>query len=370
MRIIHSAALLRPPAGILNQMKWEQQAAHRLGATWTVKLFCPAGSVDIDEIIFESKYVKKYKVKNALQKLRDWVSLRWEYHRWLKAQEDLVDAYVLRYYVHDPFQLLFVKTSKKPVFFVHHTLEGPELGMSNQLPARVRAFLDWVLAGATIRASAGIIGVTKEIIQYEKIRSGELNKFSHLYPNGIIFNDLELAEDKRGSVPEIIFVASYFSSWHGLDVLLAAISAVDTNFVLHLVGDLSDIDFESAKKDSRVILHGQKDQREIKEIASTCWGGLSSFALDRKKMKEACTLKVREYLMMGLPVYAGYEEVLPADFPFFKKGKPSVIEIVEFFQSCRESSRKEIAQSASAYIDKKSLLASAIAALERCDGRR
>lgn len=369
MKIIHSAALLRPPSGILNQMKWEQEAAYQLGADWRVKMFCPAGAVVENEIISESIYVKKTAKKSKLKTLLDWIILRWEYHRWLKKQEDLVDAYVLRYYVHDPFQLLFVKSSKKPVFFVHHTLEGPELSMSGGLGARIRSSLEGVLAGATIRAASGIIGVTKEIVEYEKRRGGDGNKFSCLYPNGIMFNDSGLADDHRHDLPEILFVASYFSSWHGLDILLDAMKRVEKSFILHLVGDLSVADLEIAQADSRVILHGKKSQAEIREISAGCWGGLSSFALDRKKMREACTLKVREYLMMGLPVYAGHEEVLPQDFFFFKNGKPSILEILDFFESCRRSSRSEIAHSASAHIDKQVLLASVINSLGGGNGR-
>ncbi len=41
-----------------------------------------------------------------------------------------------------------------------------------------------------------------------------------VYPNGILYSDGDDAlVDRRGDRPEIIFVASYFFDWHGLDAL-------------------------------------------------------------------------------------------------------------------------------------------------------
>ena len=355
MKVLHSAALLDPPSGILNQMRWEQQVADEAGIDWQVKMYCPSGAVGLEKIIHESTNVSANNTKNKFGKAWAWLKLRWGYHRWLKSQEDNFDIFLLRYYVHDPFQLLFLRSCKKPVYLVHHTLEGPELAMSGGMKDKLRSFLDDLLAGPSIRAAYGIVGVTNEIIEYERGRAGQINKQSFLYPNGIVFEN-NVVDDNRGEIPEILFVASGFASWHGLDLLLAEMKKSEAKFILHLVGDIFEADMESAKSDSRVVIHGRKSHSEIKILAAQCWGGVSCFGLHRVNMKEACTLKVREYLMLGMPVYAGYIEVLPDDFPFYKCGDVSIDKILSFFEKYRDLSRNEISEKSKFYIDKKQLL--------------
>lgn len=356
MRILHSAALLSPPSGILNQMRWEQQVSDELGIDWQVKMFCPAGSVSSEKIIQESRSTKTGEMRSKFGKAWAWLKLRREYHRWLKSQEDKFDAFLLRYYVHDPFQLLFLKSCKKPVYLVHHTLEGPELAMSGSKRDRFRSFLDDLLAKPSIKAAYGIVGVTNEIIEYERARANQAAKLSFLYPNGIVFDPADVAIDNRKDIPELLFVASAFASWHGLDLLLAEIKKTQAKFILHLIGDVFEEDIQSAKSDSRVIIHGRKNQSEIKALAAKCWGGVSCFGLHRVNMKEACTLKVREYLMLGIPVYAGHMEVLPKDFPFFKYGDVDINKILDFFKQHRNLSRIEISKKSEQHIDKKRLL--------------
>ncbi|MFX8895379.1 glycosyltransferase family 1 protein, partial [Acinetobacter baumannii] len=86
------------------------------------------------------------------------------------------------------------------------------------------------------------------------------------------------------------------------------------DFILHIVGDVSVEDELLAKKDSRVILHGPLTNIEISQLMSKMWIGLASFGLFRKRMKEACTLKVREYLNYGLPIYSGHKDIFPEEF--------------------------------------------------------
>ncbi len=84
MKIVHSAALLTPPAGIINQMAWEQEAAHQLELDWQVRVFCPADSMHHPgEVIRFSAKIKHGNGK--IRKAINWVALRWEYHRWLKS---------------------------------------------------------------------------------------------------------------------------------------------------------------------------------------------------------------------------------------------------------------------------------------------
>ena len=125
---------------------------------------------------------------------------------------------------------------------------------------------------------------------------------------------------------------------------------------MHLVGELSSTDKIIAEMDSRVILHGPKGIEDIRQIASSCWLGLSSFALSRKDMQEACPLKVREYLMMGLPVFGTHKDVFPEAFEFYKNSRLSISDILIFSLETRAASREEVAAAARKYIDKVAIL--------------
>lgn len=352
MKVLHSAALLRPPSGIANQMRWEYEVANELGLDWDTKLYCPNGWLKSEGFIEQSPDVKAG--NPYASKLLDWLKFRFGYYQWLMSKQGAYDLFLLRYYVHDPFQLAFVRCIKKPVFFVHHTLEEPELAQPRTLSSKFRASLEHHLGPLTLRHAAGIIGVTQEIIDYEISRSRSSDKPTFVYPNGINLKQ-EPVSDNRGNVPELLFVASGFSAWHGLDLLLDSVELSNMMFKLHLVGRVNEPDLGRAKQDPRIVLHGNLASNEIRSIAERCWVGLSSFALYRQSMQEACTLKVREYLMMGLPVYSGHKDSgLSHDFYFV--GDPCIEKILAFAQEVRNASREQINSMSFSYISKKALL--------------
>lgn len=354
MKVLHAAALLSPPSGIVSQMEWEQLAASKVGIEWRVRMFCSKGSCVQSAIAHHSRWLGEKK-NNAFWKAYAWFLLRIEYHRWLYSLAGEYDAFVLRYYVHDPFQLLFILLCKRPVYLVHHTLEVPELAMGGGYLGRLRSALDSLIGKYAIKKSAGTIAVTQEILDYERMRAQVGIRKEFLYPNGVFF-DQSPVFDSRTKVPELLFVAGHFASWHGLDLLLDDISSSSDQFVLHLIGDLSEDDHARASVDKRIVLHGRLAADAIRKVAESCSLGLSSFALDRKGMTEACTLKVREYLVMGLPVYAGHKEVFPASFEFYRNGLISLPDILEFSRSVSSASREKVAAAAKPYIDKATLL--------------
>ncbi|MGE8359085.1 hypothetical protein [Pseudomonas sp.] len=354
MKVLHAAALLSPPSGIVSQMEWEQLAASQLGIQWHVKMFCPKGSCVGSPIARHACWLSGKK-SGIFWKAYAWLLLRVEYHRWLYSLSNQYDAFVLRYYVHDPFQLLFILFCKRPVYLVHHTLEEPELAMGGSVSGRLRSALESLIGKYAIKKSAGTIAVTREILDYERSRTQIDSRKAFLYPNGVFFDHVPVS-DRRTEVPEFLFVAGYFASWHGLDLLLDELSSRADQFVLHLVGDLSEVDRLRASADKRIVLHGRLNAEAIRGVAESCSLGLSSFALDRKGMKEACTLKVREYLVMGLPVYAGHIEVFPAAFDFYRNGAISLPEILSFARTASSASREQVAAAAKPYIDKAATL--------------
>jgi len=368
MRVLHSAAFLNPTTGILNQMEGERQAALALGGHWEVGLFCPACfECDLPTLVSYRDLGKWPEWLCSIRKVLRWILLRVKYHLWLYSRKD-IDVYVLRYGVHDPFQMLFTWLSKKPVYFLHHTLEVPELRQAGRLSAWIRTPLERCLGPLSIKGAQGVIGVTPEIAEYERKRACSRRGISHVYPNGILYGP-PVAEDRRAGRQEWIFVASYFYPWHGLDLLLNALRESNHDVVLHVVGKVSDDDRAIALRDKRVVLHGMLSSEEIRDLSGQCCLGLSSFALNRKGMREACTLKVREYLRMGLPVAAGHKEVFPEEFPYFCDSGVNMGALFSFSTGVQDVSRSLVSEAARPYIDKTVLLAGLVRAIASDCGR-
>ncbi|WP_158675467.1 glycosyltransferase [Pseudomonas sp. o96-267] len=320
---------------------------------WNVMIFCPAWGA-VESTISRHATWSGRKRRGGIWRVYAWLGLRAEYHFRLYSLRHSYDAYVLRYYVHDPFQLLFILFCSRPVYLVHHTLEFPELAGSGFL-GRLRAALDSLIGKYAIKKSAGIIAVTQEILDYERKRAQVGSRKDFLYPNGIFFDHPPVI-DRRNETVELLFVAGHFASWHGLDLLLNEVAVSADQFVLHLVGELSEEDHARAFLDERIVIHGRLSIEAIRAVAESCSLGLSSFALHRNGMEEACTLKVREYLVMGLPVYAAHREVFPASFDFYRNGAISLPDILSFARSTSLASREQVAAAAKPYIDKATIL--------------
>lgn len=352
-RVLHAAALLRPSSGMCTQMAWEQEAAEAQGIEWQVKMYCPKNSPIKYNVVHFDHTVDANNVNNLFSNIFGWIRLRYNYHQWLMKKNDEVDIFVLRYYVHDPFQFLFVKRCKKPVYFLHHTLEELELKLGGGVSGWLRSYLEKIIGKKTISLSKGVIGVTQEIVDYELMRADAHNKENYVYPNGI-FCKQTILKDRRGDIPELLFVAN-FSPWHGLDRLLHAVEKSDDNFVLHLVGKIP-VDLFDKTNDTRIRLHGHLTQKKIAELSEQCWIGLASFALDRMQMKQACPLKTREYLMLGLPVYGDFQDVFPCGFKFYKNDSVAIPGILAFCKKKRSVSKNDVAIASQGLIDKKFLL--------------
>jgi len=346
---------MTPSAGQIAQMSWEQMAAQSLSIPWETRFFCPRGSMPELNISHFSTTVGMENRRSLLAKARAWPRFRHEYYDWLLSVQHEYDALLIRYNFHDPVQLQFLRTVRKPVYLVHHTLEVPELFSSHTLLGTLRGVADAMMAPRTLRAAYGVVGVTSEIADYEVNRSRGAVVSSFVYPNGIEY-DGPLAIDQRQGVPQLLFVAGIFAAWHGLDILLASLRRCDSDLVLHLVGQVGPAERELALSDPRVRLHGHIPRDAIASIAASCDVGISSLMLERNSMRQACTLKVREYLKLGLPVYAGYEDVFPENFPYYRNGPCDIEAMLSFASAMRTVRRQVVADAARPFIEKSVLL--------------
>lgn len=370
LRVLHAASLLRPSAGQIQQMTWEQSASDELGLAWTSRMYCPSQVCGGTEIVVEDECFDDSSGKlgfltgvvcKKIAPLR-WLRLRVRYHRWLKEQASSFDVLIMRYYVHDPVQWFFVRRASIPIIFYSHTLEVPELRMAGGLSGFVRATLESVIGPECLRSASGVVGVTSEVINYQLSRIKSLDVFTYEYPNGVMDIPADLSDDRVGQVPELLFVAN-FLPWHGLDNLIQAVKFSDSDCVLHVVGIVPDDLLALAAQNSRIVFHGQLGIDEIFELSKKCWIGISSLRLDRKGAEKAATLKAPLYLSFGLPVY-GCGDVLPSELAHYCRGGPNLEKILDFAKKSKFHEKLQIQRDSLPYIDKRLLLSAFYEKLE------
>jgi nucleoside-diphosphate-sugar epimerase len=349
LRVLHAAVSMSPSLGVVKQMEWEQQAAKSLNIPWVAVLH--TGKNLDSHIVHVWQDLPKFK-------LIRYYLLRRKFYKWLQIASKDFDLVLLRFSVHDPWQSRLVKKIGHKVLMVHHTKEELELLGIGGLLGHVKRVLEVIWGRGTLKSVIGTISVTAEIDLYQKSRAnGILVKPSFLYPNGIGGPSSDSLDLRSKEVPEFIFIASHFAPWHGLDLVIAEIKKNSDNFKIHLVGRIATKDVVEINGDDRFVLYDQLNTKEIQTLIQKMWVGLSSFAMYRNGMTQACTLKVREYLKMGLPVYSGHQDSgLPDDFAFFKNGSLNFSDVVAYAHQVRSMSRADVLVAAEPYIAKDSIL--------------
>lgn len=181
---------------------------------------------------------------------------------------------------------------------------------------RLRYRLERRFGGPVRSAAKGIIGVTEEL------RLLELGRSTCAPPSTVIPNGIDAGQVVQtcfapfdGRVLHLVFVASAISfrnaPWHGLERVLEGIRqhAGTVRIQLHIVGrpDREFVDYV-APMQSFVKLHGEKHGGELDDLMAGMNLGLSTLALYRKQMQQACSLKTREYMARGLPFVLGYDD--------------------------------------------------------------
>jgi len=358
MKVLHSAMIPNAhlETGVSNQMLAELNAAKKLSLQYDVKIFTNSDSFPKQFAdLFHVQHIETTRFKNPLvSKSVFQYNLRKSYYSWLKSLENEYDCFVLRYSMLDIQQALFIKQCTKPVCLVHHTKETDEL-LVQGTKGLIKANIENILGRIAIQYSEMIIGVTNEIAEYEKNRAASPNKKSLVKPNGIEFNSDILVDRRKNDIPVFLFVASYFFTWHGLDLIIQEFRKSNEEFIIHLVGSISEVDLAKIGNDKRFVCHGSLSQQSIKELSQECWVGIGSFAAYRKNLIQGSSLKVREYLMMGLPVYSGHEDTFPNDFKFYKHGTLNIEEFLLFAQTSRNYDKNYIKASSEKYISKEIL---------------
>lgn len=229
-----------------------------------------------------------------------------------------LDAIVIRYPGADISAMRFF--ANRAVITEHHTSELQEKmamlrckrGLKRQT-ARVRFQFEKWYGGHIRNASRGFIGVTEEV------RAVQVSRASRPHASTVIPNGVDTGRFMHtqfvpfdGRALKLAFVSSSFEKpWYGVDRLLAGIRKYQgpVQIQLHIVGKADERtvrDIEATT--SSVRFHGEKYGQDLDDLLGRMTLGVSSLALHRNNMQEACTLKTREYTARGLPFVLGYQD--------------------------------------------------------------
>ena len=352
LRLLHIAALnsASKNIGVLRQMQAEQDTARDLALAWDLELWAADAVEGFD-------FVRRYPAS-----CRGRIARRRHFYGTVSRYLHCYDVVMLRYVPADPFLPFLVRGSAKFVL-VFHTKDSPALkSQFKTWKGSVLAAADWIGSQAVLRKADGLVGVTGDILAYH-LERGRLDGVPTIVvPNGIDLSRFPPVADRRGGKISLLFTASSFFSWHGLRELLVSMAAYPGRDAveLHLVGNVLEPEMQLIERTGLshcVRIHGHLDMRQIRERLAQTDAGIASFGLGESDLKEACTLKVREYLAAGVPVYSGHRDAaLPAGFSFYKVGQADVGEIVRFAVGMRTVARQTVRQTAADFIDKRVLV--------------
>lgn len=157
--------------------------------------------------------------------------------------------------------------------------------------------------GLTMRSAAGFACVTHELA-----RSPRLVRYGR--PSIVIANGAEAATidslpPARNQRPAGVMLIGYPAPWTGVDKAIAMAGALP-DLDLHLIG--ADVTSAADKLPRNVFLHGPLSPDAYSQVLARADFGVGPLALHRKRMAEASPLKVREYLLHGLPVLTAHED--------------------------------------------------------------
>lgn len=241
-----------------------------------------------------------------------------------------VDFFLLRYPRTDRYLLKLLKQHGKKIIFEYNTIEINEIILNIKnftfkdhlyTILNNRSFYEQLLfekffRKKSLKLSCAGICVTNEIQSYNKKIYSKYTTL--LLPNSIDIEQYPEPEiqEKEDSV-NIMFLAGSKNIHHGTDRILRGTYFGDKKINVDIYGDIFIekkfhnshplLNFNFYKKISHDVLISHSKKYHL---------AISSMGIHRIPLKEACPLKTREYLALGLPVIIGYNDSELGDSKF------------------------------------------------------
>lgn len=159
---------------------------------------------------------------------------------------------------------------------------------------------------SVLRDANGLVFVTRELAHSTAFSA--FTQARMVIGNGVECLRYPFVRDSENSSPQLVFIGSPGQFWHGLDKLITLADLLPS-CTIHVVGP-SGQECRSlwGRLPANVVNHGYLDGADAQHLISVMDVGVSTLALHRNGMNEACPLKVRQYLAQGLPVLAASED--------------------------------------------------------------
>jgi hypothetical protein len=149
---------------------------------------------------------------------------------------------------------------------------------------------------ALLHAASGVVAVSGELATSSRSRL--------VLGNGLDAGDVPLFPAPANARPRIAFIGSPRQPWHGVDKIVE---------LARLLPDL-DVDVIGPRREeiegasSNVYGHGVLPPSQYRLLLERADAAVGTLALHRKRMGEASPLKVREYLLSGIPTMIAYDD--------------------------------------------------------------
>ncbi len=304
---------------VINQIKYLNKAGANCEGVFL--------SSEVSEITPLNEFINLIPVKKC----------KWKYFRSIGQKHNIDKAihdYIQRYYLISDIlyfrfpgsSFLLYKISKKfgkKIISEHQSKEYEEiksLANNNVFGIKPSKFLSWfqynfvpifnekLFGRLFVKNIAGVVAVTKEIGEYQKNKGA---KKVIVIPNGINVKSYDVKKNIDLNSPlKIIFLkgTSTNAPWNGLDRLIDSIDNIlnpHQKIKLLICGHI--INGEIPKR-SYVEIVGYKNKLDIDQLIQEVHIGVSTLSLYKKELKEASTLKTREYIARGLPFFYAYTD--------------------------------------------------------------
>lgn len=229
------------------------------------------------------------------------------------------EAVYLRYSSYYPGLTFLMK--KIPTFLEINTLDVPEYKIRQPLPL----FLYHLATrNRLLNRARGMCFVTNEIAHHFK----NYDKPFIVISNGVISRNHPILETSKNKQPRLLYIGSRHTPWQGIEkILILARAFPDWHF--DIIGPCPAQIREELTQNVR--LHGYLNYKDYKVYLEMADIGIGTLSLYRKGMDEACPLKVREYLLHGIPSIIGYRDT---DFP---TGAPFILTLPNVPSNVRDN---------------------------------
>jgi glycosyltransferase involved in cell wall biosynthesis len=267
------------------------------------------------------------KVKgNFFLGLRKKVRMTRDLLRWANQNVHRYDVLYLRNYRPGIRWWWFMIKYGKKCITEHQTIELAEiraLSAENPFGRRSGRFLrrlehtalpaisEKIWGSLALGFTSKIVAVTREIGNYEYRRAFPKKPHVHIVSNGIDVEAFPLRTAPVYDGSKLILLMLVGGStevdWHGIDLIVEGIKQYKgpVQIQLWLAGNADIL----KKHQEHFIRHLDFcNKQKLDSIANEVHLGLGSFALERKGIKEACSLKMREYAARGIFVVCGQED--------------------------------------------------------------